>query len=105
MSLLGQFNAMQNPAFYGRVWAACYKIADNVLNEDPTTPNHMLRVKLAQNMQAEPGTYADPFVKRCAMNASIGMTIDDDGVSTCPDGDIEYVVASVWESAALASLR
>jgi hypothetical protein len=74
MSFLGQFKAVENPEFYGRVWMACYKAADDVLNEDINTPNHGARVDFANRIQLDPVRYAKPLVRACAMNPTIGAT-------------------------------
>ena len=105
MSFLGQFKAMTNPEFDGRVWVAAYKTADNVLNEPATTANHDLRVRLARLVANEPSTYADTFVKRAAMNATIAATIQPDGTATCADSDIEFVVAGWWDRATSQLIR
>jgi len=99
MSFLGQFRAMTNPEFYGRVWVACYAVAEDVANESPTTPNHELRARLAALIENEPATYADTFVKRAAMNATIGASISEEGRSNAPDSDFEFVIAQWWDSA------
>lgn len=99
MSFLGQFKAVNNPDFYGRVWMACYRTAEDVLNESVGEPNHAARADLAIRIEMDPEKWAKPLVWACAMNPTIGGTIDEDGVSTSPDGDIQYVVNSNWDRA------
>jgi hypothetical protein len=99
MSFLGQFKAMSNPDVYGRVWMAMYKIADNVINEDKSTPNHPQREALAEFIQIDPEPYAGVFVKKVVFNPSISTQIADDGSCTAPDGDIEFTVAGAWDLA------
>lgn len=99
MSYLGQFKALGNPDFYGRVWMAMYKTADDIINEDPATANHPLRFQLAQAIQVDPEPYAGTFVKKCAFNPSVANSINDAGFSDCADADLNWVVGSVWDLA------
>ena len=102
MTFLQSGQAAQDENFKLRIQAAVFKLAQDVLNEDPTTDNHNFRVQLARRVVAQPSAGpVDQFVWLCAANPSIAATVVDSGSTVsvnASDGDIEFVCASNWDN-------
>lgn len=99
MTLLQSGQAATDSDFHLRVQAATFKLAQDVLNEPDTTPGYIVRRSLAEAVVREPAVMVGRFVWLCASNPAIASTVTGDGTTVlvdCPDGDIEFVVASNW---------
>lgn len=100
MTFLQTGQATGDPEFNLRVKAAIFKLAQDVVNEDVGTDNHVLRTNLAQRVIANPDAVATNFVWLCASNPSVAATVTEEaGAITvgAPDSDIEFVCASNWD--------
>lgn len=99
MTLLQSAQAATDDAFNLRVQAATFKLAQDVLNEPPTTTGYIPRRALAEAIVRDPAVMVNRFVWLCASNPSIAASVVVEGVDVqvgCEDGDIEFVCASNW---------
>lgn len=97
MSLQSTWTLVNDQIFRGRLAAAMYKAAENILNEgaDETTD----RFKLAEMVRTDAMMKVDWFTWKVASNPSVAVA-SEVGQENVPDGDIEYVIASVWDAVA-----
>lgn len=105
MSALDLIATASNETFAGRVMMIMFKVAQNVASEDPTTANHTERIAYASLVirgGEKPQLVAAHVI---SSNPSITATIESDPAalgSNVPDGDIEFALASIWDSRSLA---
>ena len=105
MSALDLISTASNDTFAGRVMMIQFKVAQNVASEDPATLNHAERIAYSQIVirgDEKPKLVAAHVI---SSNPSITVTIESDpGAlgSNVPDGDIEFALASIWDSRSLA---
>jgi hypothetical protein len=87
----------RHTVFRDRVRVAALRAAVNIASEAPSGDANRdgLRSTLATNVLADPDGYTDRFAWATITNA----TVADAGLAA-PDGDIEFVVASVWDALA-----
>lgn len=98
------YSVATNPTFMGRVHYFALKAAIAVVNESDATAHHSERVRLANKVIR--GNLDQNVLPRLVVtNATVAATIaaeeEPTGV-TVPDGDLEFVVNSVWDALALA---
>lgn len=99
--LLATWQLVNDQKFRGRIAAAIYKAAENIVNEGGTPESD--RFKLANQVRIGPANKIDWFIWKVASNPSIASE-SVDGQANVPDGDIDYVVASVWDEVATDNL-
>lgn len=105
MSAQDQIATASDPTFSGRVMMLMFKTAQNVASEDPATPHHTERINYASLVirgEEKPQLVAAHVI---SSNATISGAIDSDPPalgSNVPDGDIEFALASIWDSRSLA---
>jgi hypothetical protein len=105
MSALDLISTASDETFAGRVMMIMFKVAQNVASEDPGTVNHTERINYAGFviMGHEKPQLVSAHV--ISSNPSITMTIESDPAllgSNVPDGDIEFALATIWDSRSLA---
>lgn len=101
MSLKSVWYLVNDPEFRGRVSAAIYLAATDIVNS--SDPETSARVKLAHTVRSQLSMMMDDFVWMVASNPSIAQVAEQGDSSIIPDGDIQYVVSSIWNM--LAEIR
>lgn len=92
-----------SPHFQSRIEAALLKIAFQVIDEDPNTPNHAQRVAFAQLVRINPGGYAATLAPSLAMRTNVfafATSYDFEigsVVTASGDPDIESQMATDWD--------
>ena len=105
MSALDLIATASDKTFAGRVMMIQMKVAQNVASEDPGTVNHAERIDYAAMVirgEEKPQLVAAHVI---SSNPSIAAQIESDPAalgSNVPDGDIEFALASIWDSRSLA---
>ena len=103
--VLDRIAAARDDAFAARVAMILMKLAIDVANEAPETANHENRVALAhRHLRAEVNSKAVAAAV-IASNATIQSTIDGapgERGANVPDGDLEYVLAGLYDHLANA---
>jgi hypothetical protein len=105
VSALDLIATASDATFAGRVMMIQFKVAQNVASEDPSTANHTERLNYAGMVirgEEKPQTVAAHVI---SSNASISAQIEANPAalgSNVPDGDIEFALASIWDSRSLA---
>jgi TRAP-type mannitol/chloroaromatic compound transport system permease large subunit len=93
-----------SPIWLGRVQYAVLKAAVAIANESDQTPHHAERVRLANRVlrgNLPPTVFGWLVLTNATVGTAVGAEEEPTGDSV-PDGDIEFVVASVWDALALA---
>jgi hypothetical protein len=92
--------AAEDPDFNARIRGVLYKLAGDVLNEDPATEQHRARTTMATGIRRFLTFDTPRFAWTAASNPSIAdsITMDADGrvAVGATDSDLEFVCASVW---------
>ena len=105
MSALDLIATASDATFAGRVMMIQFKVAQNVASEDPATAHHTERISYAALVirgEEKPQLVAAHVI---SSNPSISAQIESDPAklgSNVPDGDIEFALASIWDSRSLA---
>lgn len=105
MSALDLISAASNDTFSGRVMMIQFKVAQQVAAEDPATANHVERINYAAMVlrgEEKPKLVSTHVI---SSNPSISATIEEDPDAqgaNVPDGDIEFALATIWDSRSLA---
>ncbi len=105
MSALDLISTASDATFSGRVMMIMFKVAQNVASEDPATVNHAERIEYASFVimgEEKPQLVAAHVV---SSNPTIAQKIESDPAalgSNVPDGDIEFALASIWDSRSIA---
>ena len=105
MSAVDQIAAASDETFAGRVMMIMFKVAQNVASEDPSTANDAERRAYASYVimgDEKPQLVAAHVI---SSNPVISGAIDSDPPalgSNVPDGDIEFALATIWDSRSLA---
>ena len=105
MSALDLIATASDPTFAGRVMMIEFKVAQNVASEDPGTDHHAERIAYSGMVirgEEKPQVVAAHVI---SSNPSISAQIESDPAalgSNVPDGDIEFALASIWDSRSLA---
>jgi hypothetical protein len=105
MSALDLIATASDPTFAGRVMMIMFNVAQNVSSEDPATANHTERINYAAMVirgEEKPQLVSAHVI---SSNATISATIESDPAalgSNVPDGDIEFALASIWDSRSIA---
>ena len=105
MAAVNYIAAASDAEFSGRVMMIMFKVAQNVASEDAGTANHAERIAYAGYVilgEEKPQLVAAHVI---SSNPTIGAAIDSDPPalgSNVPDGDIEFALATIWDSRSLA---
>lgn len=105
MSAVDHIAAASDDEFAGRTMMIMFKVAQNVASEDPATPHHAERIAYASFVilgEEKPQLVAAHVI---SSNAAISAQIDSNPAalgSNVPDGDIEFALATIWDSRSLA---
>lgn len=89
----------ENTRFIQRIKQAAIKAAVAVQAEDPTTDYHAERGAFALKVLADPDTWAPLVAAAAAQNPQIVA-----GTPDAPDGDLEFVVNSLWGAFSMISV-
>lgn len=104
MAYLNITRAAEDPNFNARIRACLYKLAGDVLNEAPTTPQHESRLAMATGIRRFLSFDTPRFAWLCASNPAIAATIviDVGGAVAVNalDADLEFVCSSAWTEVA-----
>jgi hypothetical protein len=85
-----------NAAFIDRVTVAAVEAAINVTSEERTTSNHANRGSLARKVLMSPRRWGELMALAVAVNGTINQKYATG--EEIPDGDVSFVVASLWDS-------
>ena len=94
--------AASDPVFYTRVAFLALKVAQQVAAEDPATPDHANRIHYAGLVLTGQDKALLLALHLVASNATVSQNIEANGGDAVPDGDIEFVLASIWGARAAA---
>jgi len=105
MSAVDHIATASDEEFAGRVMMIMFKVAQNVASEDPATAHDTERRAYAGYVimgHEKPQLVAAHVI---SSNPVISGAIDSDPEllgSNVPDGDIEFALATIWDSRSLA---
>jgi len=105
MSALDLITAASDATFAGRVMMIMFKVAQNVASEDESAPHHAERIAYAGLVIRGEGRPQLVAAHVISSNPSISAQIESEPSllgSNVPDGDIEFALASIWDSRSLA---
>jgi hypothetical protein len=85
-----------NAAFIDRVAVAAVEAAINVTAESTKTANHANRASLARKVLMSPRRWGELMAVAVAVNGTINQKYATG--EEIPDGDISFVVASLWDA-------
>lgn len=97
--------AASDAEFAGRTNVLLFKVAQMVASEDPGTPDHAVRVAYANRVFRGDERPQLVALHMIASNLTIAQNISNDPDelgANVPDGDIEFVLASIWTARAVA---
>ena len=96
-----QSQLLKDPTFQAQVSGALLAASSQILNESVTTANHENRLRWANAIFASPDQQTAFFVPGVLTNptvaAAAGNTPLPDSGTPVSDGDIDYVVASLFD--------
>lgn len=96
--------AAEDAAFNARIRGCLYKLAGDVLYEDPETERHQARIDMAKGIRRFLTFDTARFAWLAASNPSIAATISSDAegnvIVAAPDGDLEFVCSTAWTEVA-----
>jgi hypothetical protein len=97
MAYLDNIATARHELFRGRVRMAAVKAAVDIAAEAPSgdTRRDNLRGTLATNVLNDPAAFEERFVWAALTNPTIAGA----GINA-PDGDLEYVMATIWDALA-----
>jgi hypothetical protein len=104
MSAEDLIRAARDNTYASRVAMIQLKVAQNVASEDPATPNHTARLNYSY-VVIRGGENPKIVAAHVNTNPSIAQTIEEAPEqlgANVPDGDIEFTLASIWDSRSLA---
>jgi len=93
---------VSKPEFYTRVSFISLKVAQNVAAEDAATANHDNRTAYSSRIFRGDEDALMLSMHLVSSNPSITQTIENEGGAAVPDGDIEFALATIWDSRANA---
>lgn len=96
MTYAQQFALVDDSAFRGRIAMALVKAAQNIQTEPVETPNHAERLTYAVLILKNPGSMAWDFIYDVSSNVTIAAA----GATASADGDLDFVIATVWNTKA-----
>jgi hypothetical protein len=95
----------RNAEFSGRVLMIAFKVAQNVAAEDPGTANHADRANYAGRVIRGDEHQQMMAAHVLSSNPTIAAAVAAEPLlfgSNVPDGDIEFALASIWDSRSAA---
>jgi len=96
--------AAEDADFNARIRGCLYKLAGDVMYEDPATEHHEARVTMARGIRRFLSFDTARFAWLAASNASISSTIQVDAeghvIVDAPDSDLEFVCSTSWTEVA-----
>ncbi|MGW4691009.1 hypothetical protein ACWEO1_01315 [Kitasatospora cineracea] len=100
LPLLAEHRLGEDPDFAARVQAAVRRVARNVLDEDPSTPGHPMRVQLAvrslgPQIGGDPG-YGPAAAGDPAIRAAASTAADTDVQAAIGDDLVLDAVRRLW---------
>jgi len=93
---------VSKPEFYTRVSFISLKVAQNVASEDAATANHENRTAYSSRIFRGDEDALMLSMHLVSSNPAITATIEAEGGDAVPDGDIEFALATIWDSRANA---
>jgi hypothetical protein len=103
MALLNEvYNMRYDPMLSKRCTAACTIKAQEILEEETTTPNHTSRLSWANATLLDPVAQNDKLMWRFCQNPTLQTKQSPDSISAgaiATDSDIQFVVNGVIDSA------
>lgn len=94
--------AASDPIFYTRVAFLAVKTAQNIASEKPNHPNHEARVAYANKIFRGEEAAITIAMHVASSNPTVAATLESSGGDAVPDGDIEFVLATIWDARANA---
>ena len=88
------------PVFYTRVAFLALKAAQNVATESESTPNHANRLAYAGRVMSGEDKAILLALHVAAANPVIASALETTGAESVPDGDIEFVMGTIWNARA-----
>lgn len=104
MSAEDLIRTARDDLYAGRVAMIQLKVAQQVASEDPATPNHIERINYAY-VVIRGGENPKMVATHVNTNPAIAAQIESDPAklgSNVPDSDIEFTMATIWDSRSLA---
>lgn len=96
-SLTEKHEVATTQGFRDRVQIAMIQAANDILNEDPATEGHAVRVSLANSVIQDPKIRIDAFSLSVALNDAIADA-ETKTAGSSPDADIVARIAALWNS-------
>lgn len=90
------------PEFYTRVSFIALKAAQNVAAEAGNTENHENRVAYANRIFRGEENALLLTLHVVSANGTISAALENSGGDAVPDGDIEFVLSTIWDARANA---
>lgn len=94
--------AASDPVFYTRVAFLALKAAQSIATENPNHPNHAARVAYANKIFRGEEAAITIAMHVAASNPTISAALESQGGDAVPDGDIEFVLATIWDARSTA---
>jgi hypothetical protein len=94
--LLTARDLSKDSGFIDRVAVAAVEAAINITSESRKTPNHLNRAALARKVLMSPRRWGELMAIAVAVNGTINAKHAKS--EEIPDGDIQFVVASLWDA-------
>ena len=94
--------AASQPEFYTRVSFIALKAAQNVAAEASSTPNHEKRVAYANRIFRGEESALLLTLHVASANGTVSQTLETSGGDAVLDGDIEFVLSTIWDARANA---
>lgn len=94
--------AASDPTFYTRVAFIALKSAQNVAAEPDNTANHANRVSYANRIFRGEENALLLALHVVSANGTVSNTLETQGGDAVPDGDIEFVLSTIWDARANA---
>ena len=89
---------VSKPEFYTRVSFISLKVAQNVASEDVSTANHDNRAAYSSRIFRGGEDALMLSMHVVSANPTIAAKIETEGGAAVPDGDIEFALATIWDS-------
>lgn len=90
------------PSFYTRVAFIALRSAQNVASEPENTANHANRVAYANRIFRGEENALLLALHVVSANGTVSNTLQNEGGEAVPDGDIEFVLSTIWDARANA---
>lgn len=90
-----QFTYTSDAAYKNRMGLAFLKIANDITNEDPTTPDHVKRLALADQVISGSGVPPRCYQLLPILNPALQVTVNDPTADPT-DNDILFSISEFW---------